>query len=117
MQRHPIGFVRPEVPWRYPSDVSALVSSNKANTGYTADDIETIDEFLSNSKTLIQGELGVIHPVIEMVRRVEDKFEFRYTIFYDFQEARRITKGIMQRELREKLSQNEKELDSILGIN
>ena len=98
------------------SEVSALVSSNKANTGYTAVEIETIDEFLSNSKTLIQGELGVIHPVIEMVRREDDKYEFRYTILYDFEEARRVTKKVMKRELDEKLSQNEKELNKILGL-
>ena len=99
------------------SEVSALISSNKANTGYTADDLTTIDEFLSNSKTLIQSELGVLYPVIEMVRKVDDRFEFRYTILYDFAEARKVTKNILERELGEKLSKNEEELNKILGIN
>lgn len=99
------------------SEVSALISSNKANTGYSATEIETIDEFVSSSKTLIQAELGVIDPVIEMSRRVDDKFEFRYTILYDFKEARQITKNIIKRNLEDKLSKNEEELNKILGLD
>ena len=98
------------------AEVSALISNNKANTGYTADDVETIDEFISNSKTLIQSELGIIRPEIEMVRKVEDKFEYRFTILYDLLEAKQVTKNIMKRELQEKLSQNEDELNKILGL-
>ena len=98
------------------SDVSALVSNNKANTGYTAEEIETIDEFISNSKTLIQKELGIIRPEVEMVRRVDDKYEYRLTILYDLLEAKKVTKEIVKRDLKDKLSKNEEDLNKILGL-
>ena len=98
------------------SEVSALISSNKANTGYTAEEVETIDEFVSSSKTLIQNEIGTIDPVIEMMRKVGDKFEYRFIIMYDVNTARVVAKSIIKKELREKVSQNEAELNKLLGI-
>ena len=99
------------------AEVSALISNNKANTGYSPTEIETIDEFISTSKTLIQNELGIIRAEIEMVRRVDDKFEYRFTLLYDLKEAKLVTRNLMKRDLSEKLSKNEAELNKILGLD
>ena len=99
------------------TEVSGLISNNKANTAYSVTEVETIDEFISNSKTLIQNELGIIRPEIEMVRRVGDNFEFRYTLLYDLKEAKLVTKNLMKRDLSEKLGKNEEELNKILGLD
>lgn len=98
------------------SEVSALVTNNKGNTGYTADEMQTVDEFLSSSKTLIQNKIGRIKPVIEMMRRVDDKFEYRFTVMYDTEEAKRIAKEILQEGLADKVSKNEDELNKLLGL-
>jgi len=98
------------------SEVTALISSNKANTGYTAQDVETIDEFVSSSKTLIQNEIGAINPVIEMMRKVADKFEYRFIVLYDINSAKSMAKNVIKKELKEKVSQNEAELNKLLGI-
>ncbi|MEP0365842.1 MAG: hypothetical protein ABJN36_10175 [Cyclobacteriaceae bacterium] len=98
------------------SEVSALVTNNKGNTGYTADEMQTVDEFLSSSKTLIQNKIGRIKPVIEMMRRVDDKFEYRFTVMYDTEEAKRIAKEILQEGLQDKVGKNEDELNKLLGL-
>ena len=98
------------------SEVTALISSNKANTGYTAEDVETIDEFVSSSKTLIQNEIGALDPVIEMMRKVSDKFEYRFIVMYDVNSAKVIAKNVIKKELKEKVSQNEAELNKLLGL-
>jgi len=98
------------------SEVTALISSNKANTGYTAEDVETIDEFVASSKTLIQNEIGTIDPVIEMMRKVSDKFEYRFIVMYDVNAAKQVAKNVIKRELKEKVSQNEAELNKLLGL-
>ncbi len=98
------------------SEVTALISSNKANTGYTAEDVETIDEFVSSSKTLIQNEIGAIDPVIEMMRKVDDKFEYRFIVMYDINSAKMVAKNVIKKELKEKVSQNEAELNKLLGL-
>ena len=99
------------------SEVTALISSNKANSGYTATEMQTIDEFVASSKTLIQNRLGAIRPVIEMVRRVEDKYEYRFTVMYDMQTAKQISKSLMLEELGQKESENEAELNQLLGLD
>lgn len=98
------------------SEVSALITNNKGNTGYTADEMQTVDEFLASSKTLIQNKIGRIKPVIEMMRRVDDKFEYRFTVMYDTEDAKRIAKGLLEEELSDKLSKNEDELNKLLGL-
>jgi hypothetical protein len=98
------------------TEVSALVTNNKGNTGYTAEEVQTVDEFLSSSKTLIQNKIGNIKPVIEMVRRVEDKFEYRFTVMYDTKNAKRLAKDLLVEQLGDKLSKNEEELNKLLGL-
>ncbi len=98
------------------SQVSALVSSNKASTQLSATEVETIDEFLSSSKTLIQSELGPIKPVIVMYRQIDNLFEYRYTIMYELVNAKIAAKNVVKRELKNKLKDNEEELDKILGL-
>lgn len=98
------------------TEVSALITNNKGNTGYTADEMQTVDEFLASSKTLIQNKLGGIKPVIEMMRRVDDKFEYRFTVMYDTEEAKKIAKQLLQVELEGKLDKNEDELNKLLGL-
>lgn len=98
------------------SEVSALITNNKGNTGYTADEMQTVDEFLASSKTLIQNKIGRIKPVIEMMRRQDDKFEYRFTVMYDTEDAKKIAKGLMEVELSDKLGKNEDELNKLLGL-
>ena len=98
------------------SEVSALVTNNKGTTGYTAAEVQTVDEFLSTSKTLIQSKIGNIKPVIEMMRRVDDLFEYRFTVMYDTNTAKQVTKELLQEKLRDKLSKNEEELNKLLGL-
>ncbi|MFY0687678.1 MAG: hypothetical protein JXQ90_10965 [Cyclobacteriaceae bacterium] len=99
------------------SEVTALITSNKANSGYTATEMQTIDEFVASSKTLIQNKIGAIRPVIEMMRRVDDKFEYRYTVLYDVKNAKEITEESIRDGLRGKISDNEAELDRLLSKN
>jgi hypothetical protein len=98
------------------AEVSALITSNKGNSGFTAEEMQTVDEFLSSSKTLIQNKIGSIKPVIEMMRRSGDKFEYRYTVMYDTESAKRVAKDLMQEKLETKLGKNEDELNKILGL-
>lgn len=98
------------------AEVSALVTNNKGNTGFTAEEVQTVDEFLSSSKTLIQNKIGNIKSVIEMVRRVDDKFEYRFTVMYDTQSAKRIAKDLLVEKLDKKLTANEAELNKLLGL-
>ncbi len=98
------------------AEVSALITNNQGNTGYTADEVQTVDEFLSSSKTLIQNKIGNIKPVIEMVRRVDDKFEYRFTVMYDTKNARNIAKDLIVEKLGTKLAKNEAELNKLLGL-
>ncbi len=98
------------------AEVSALITNNKGNTGFTAEEVQTVDEFLSSSKTLIQNRIGSIKPVIEMVRRVEDKFEYRFTVMYDTKNASRLAKQMLVEELGTKMTKNEAELNKLLGL-
>lgn len=98
------------------SEVSALITNNKGNTGYTAEEMQTVDEFLASSKTLIQNKIGRIKPVIEMMRRIDNKFEYRFTVTYDTEDAKKIAKNLMEEELSDKLGKNEDELNKLLGL-
>lgn len=98
------------------AEVSALITNNKGNTGFTANEVQTVDEFLSSSKTLIQNKIGSIKPVIEMVRRVDDKFEYRFTVMYDTKNAKRLAKDLLVEKLDKKLTANEAELNKLLGL-
>ncbi|MEO9801747.1 MAG: hypothetical protein ABJF04_00800 [Reichenbachiella sp.] len=98
------------------SEVSALVSNNKANTQYENGEVETIDEFISNSKTLIQKELGALKPVIRMYRKVDNNVEYRYSTIYSLKTVKSIAKRIMKQELSEKLDTNEAQLNQLLGL-
>jgi len=99
------------------SEVSALISNNKANTQLNSEEAETIDEFISNSKTLIQNELGALKPVIRMYKKMENKnVQYRFTVLYDLANAKKMTKKIMKRELEGKLDSNEADLDKLLGL-
>jgi len=101
------------------SKVTELVSNNKANTQYTNHDIETIDEFISNSKTLIQEDIGSLRPTIRMYREQGDLIEYRYTLAYSTETVKKVTKRIMQKELSKKLeaSDTQSQLDKLLGID
>lgn len=99
------------------SEVSALVSNNKANTQYNTEEVETIDEFISNSKTLIQKEIGQIKPAIRMARKTVNKnVEYRYTVVYDLKNAKKIAKRVIKEGLKEQLNDNEEDLDTLLGL-
>lgn len=98
------------------TEVTALVTNNKGNTGYTAEEVQTVDEFLSSSKTLIQNKIGNIKPIIEMMRRVGDKFEYRFTVMYDTKNAKVVAKDLLIEKLGDKLSKNESELNKLLGL-
>ncbi|MEP3387390.1 MAG: hypothetical protein ABJO02_04325 [Reichenbachiella sp.] len=98
------------------SEVSALVSNNKANTQYEDGQVETIDEFLSNSKTLIQKELGALKPAIRMYRSVDTNVEFRYSIIYSIETAKNVTKKILKDELQEKLDPSDEQLNKLLDL-
>lgn len=99
------------------SEVSALISNNKANTQLNTEEVETVDEFIANSKTLIQTQLGAVKPAIRMYKMNENKtVEYRYTVLYDLKNAKRITKNLMKKELEGKLKSNEEDLDQLLGL-
>ena len=51
-----------------------------------------------------------------MVRRVDDKFEYRFTVMYDTQNAKRIAKDLLVEKLDKKLTANEAELNKLLGL-
>ena len=116
-QANALDNTRAELAGIVQSSISALVSSNKGSTQLSASEAETIDEFLSSSKTLIRSELGALKPTIIMFRQVGTLFEYRYTILYEMEEARIATKRVAKRELQEKIQDNEKKLDKILGLN
>lgn len=99
------------------SEVSSLISNNKANTQYNTEEVETIDEFISNSKTLVQKEIGQIKPAIRMSRRTSNKnIEYRYTVIYDLKKAKIIAKRVIKEGLKEQLKDNEEDLDALLGL-
>lgn len=99
------------------SEVSALISNNKANSQFTTQDVETIDEFMSSSKTLIQTEMGALKPAIRMYKINDNKtVQYRYTVLYDLKTAKQLTKSVMKRELEGKLEANEADLDKLLGL-
>ena len=98
-------------------EVSQLISSNVANTQFNSEEAETVDEFISNSKSFILQELGAIKPVISMRRVLKNKnVEFRMSVMYDIKTAKNVAKKIIQRELKDKLKENEEDLDKLLGI-
>lgn len=97
-------------------EVSALVSNNKANTQYEDAEVETIDEFISNSKTLIQQEIGAIKPAIRMFRYVDKNVEYRYSTIYSMETAKEVTKNIIKEQLREKMDVNDAKIDKLLGL-
>lgn len=99
------------------SEVSALVSNNKANTQYEKGEVETIDEFISNSKTLIQKELGALKPAIRMYRKLDNNnVEYRYSIIYSMETAKNVAKNVIKKELREKMDTNEAQLNKLLDL-
>ncbi|MGL1885512.1 MAG: hypothetical protein OCD76_03265 [Reichenbachiella sp.] len=98
------------------SEVTALVSNNKANTQYEDGEVETIDEFISNSKTLIQKELGALKPAIRMYRKVDKNVEYRYSIIYSMETAKNVAKKVIREELREKMDTNEEQLNKLLDL-
>ena len=98
------------------SEVTSLITNNKANTGYSAEDISTVDEFLASSKTVIQGKIGNIKPVVEMMRMVGSNFEYRFTVLYDVNKAKEVAKEAVQEKLGDKLGGNEAELDKLMGL-
>lgn len=99
------------------SEVSSLITNNKANTQYNTEEVETIDDFISNSKTLIQKEMGQINPGIRMARKAENKnIEYRYTVMYDMKNAKVIAKRLIKEKLEDKLEENEEDLDKLLGL-
>ncbi len=115
-QANAIDNTRVSLAGQLQAKVTALISNNKANSGFTATELETIDEFVSKAKTLIQNEIGPIDPVIEMMRRVDDKFEYRFVVLYDIYVARELTKKIIEKEMIQSISNNEDELNKLLGL-
>jgi len=99
-------------------EVSQLISSNVANTQFNSEEAETVDEFISNSKSLIMQELGAIKPVISMRRILKNKnVEFRLSVMYDINTAKNVARKVIKKELKDKLKDNEEDLDKLLGIS
>lgn len=116
-QQNALNNTRLNLAGQIQAEISQLISANVANTQFNAEEAGTVDEFISNSKTLIQQETGAIKPVISMRRVLKNKnVEFRYSIMYDVKTAKQVAKKIIRKELKEMLDDNEKDLDKLLGI-
>jgi hypothetical protein len=116
-QQNALNNTRLNLAGQVQAEVSQLISANVGNTQFNSEEAETIDEFISNSKTLIQQELGAIQPVISMRRVLKNKnVEFRMSVMYDINNAKNVARKIIKRELKNKLKDNEEDLDKLLGI-
>jgi len=99
------------------AQVANLIENNKGNSQLSTKDAESISKFISNSKTLVQNELGTVQPMVTMRRLLkDDKIEVRMEVAYSMDNAKIMAKKLIHKELQDEINQNEQELNKILGI-
>lgn len=78
-------------------------------------DIETIEEFVSASKTLISAQLKEVVPTLEMYRELDNnRYEVRVAVKMNAEDAMKLAKRGLQNELRLKSEKLAESLDVIL---
>ncbi|MDL2231689.1 hypothetical protein LJB85_03010 [Porphyromonadaceae bacterium OttesenSCG-928-L07] len=97
------------------SVIAKKIEDQVASTDYGNRDLETIDEFVSASKTIISAQLSGITPVLEIYREAPKKqFEVMVSVKIDAEKALKMVKKGLYNELKAKSEKLAADLDAIL---
>lgn len=97
------------------SAVQQSVEDKIGHLDFGDGDIETIEEFVSASKTLISAQLKEVVPTLEMYRELgNNRYEVRVAVKMDAKEAMKLAKRGLQNELKIKSERLAENLDVIL---
>lgn len=114
------------------SHVSALTKRNMANIESDAYDAETLEEVISSAKIITSASLNKVKPIVVMYRTSipkkelkkngkqqikHGKVEVQVILFYDLYQVDIQTRKAIVEELKNKVNQNEGELNKIMGLD
>ena len=98
------------------TEVTALIESTVANEQLGADEAASITRSVMASKNLISQSLGRTIPVIEVYRTLQNKNkEVMVRIAYGGNQAKKIAKDSIKKELEQRGDDLHKKLDELLG--
>lgn len=99
--------------------VNAYVEGNAAKADLSEDQITSIREYLKNSITLIQADLGYMEPYVKISRMSKNgsDYEVQLKVLYDSKQALKKAEEVVVKGLKEKLNINDGRLRKIIGIN
>lgn len=98
------------------TEVTALIESTVANEQLGADEAASITRSVMASKNLISQSLGRTIPVIEVYRTLQNKNkEVMVRIAYGGNQAKKIAKDAIKKELEQRGDDLHKKLDELLG--
>ena len=98
--------------------VNAYVEGNAAKADFSEEEITSIREYLKNSITLIQANLGYMDPYVKISRMIDNGniYEVQLKVLYDSKQALNKAEEVVVNGLKEKLKINDKRLREIIGI-
>jgi hypothetical protein len=99
--------------------VNAYVEGNAAKADLSQDQITSIREYLKNSITLIQADLGYMEPYVKISRMSNNgsDYEVQLKVLYDSKQALKKAEEVVVKGLKEKLNINDGRLRKIIGIS
>lgn len=99
--------------------VNAYVEGNAAKADLSEDQITSIREYLKNSITMIQADLGYMEPYVKISRMSNNgsDYEVQLKVLYDSKQALKKAEEVVVKGLKEKLNINDGRLRKIIGIN
>lgn len=96
------------------TQVAALIESNIANSQLSTKDAASITEIVASSKSIIAQELGRTIPMVEIYKNIGDNVEANIRLAYDFTNAKDVAKKVIRKELKQKASELQDQVDKLL---
>lgn len=97
------------------SQVKQSIEDKVAHLDLGDGDIETIEEFVSASKSIVSAQLKEVVPVLEMYRELDNnRYEVRVAVKMDAEQAMKLAKSGLKNELMIKSQKLAESLDVIL---
>jgi len=111
-----IEFAKLQLAGQLETKIASLVSANVGNMQMNAEEAESVTEIVQSSKNIIAQELGVVQPKFKVYKKEGKNEHVRVRIFYDTQQAMKIAKGKVLKELKDKVKTNEEDLKKLMGM-
>ena len=97
--------------------VASLADVAIANREITPAESATIQEAVQNSKVLVAEKLGRVFTSLCLYKQTKNQYTVRVIVLYDMAQAAEIAKQTMKEQLSDKLKDNGKVLDNMIGLD